>query len=178
MKNKYIFFLIFLINILNIKIFSIQNLENNLVIEKNIDFLIEIQDGLFVEGTQLDFGDIVRGTKNIIKKENFLKVNGFFNQDMEISIDFLEDEMEEQGNYVKFKIFPESVEEIEDKDFIEVYIEKIEKFELKVGEKNIPIKGEIRDVGGNVMLGRYSRTLKVSLEIKSIDPTLKLDRIK
>lgn len=166
-------FMFFFIVTSNVKAVGSHTAENSLVITKNIDFEIEVLSSLAVgvEPVELDFGDIQRNTKDLIKKETPLKFKAAFDRDVQITVEYTttDDLMIGDPNYAKYQITPVDMTNVNENDKIDVYLKRIKDFALQKGNVSIPIVGEIREVG-NIKLGEYKKTIEATVYATPVSP--------
>lgn len=174
--KKYILNKIILFLIITSYIFCQNLYENSLVIKNEIKFEIEIQDGFLIEGAELDFGNLLRGTNKTVRVKDNINLKTTYERDMIVKIQYEESESIEEEGYSKFQIFPKESNEVEENsDYLDVYIQNVEDMVLKAGEYKIPIIGEIREVGKDIKLGKYERILKANVTISSVIPSENLN---
>lgn len=177
MKLKRIIYLISFLFIITLLTAEEHRSDNSLTVTKNIDFSIEITDGIAINPAEINFGSIVRGTKGVRKKTENLKFNTSFSEDVEIQIKFLEDLSPEDEKFAKYKLILKNDENSNDaieentieENTIDVYLEKIDKLYLRKGEVDIPINAEIREVRENIKLGMYEKNIQVYVFVQTID---------
>lgn len=138
---------------------------------KNIYFRLEVEDSLFVAyNTELDFGDILKGSTGIVKARSIIKVEG--GDDINYVTAEYKDWLEDIDGWKKFAINLEEEkkkskrDENEEKTELEVYLKNFnliyEMEESKLGgkEAEIPVIGEIRGTENN-KIGNYEGNVKV-----------------
>ena len=165
MKIKYKKIIIFLM--LYSSTLGNHTIDNSLIITKDINFEVQIQDGVSIEGAYLDFGNLLRGSEEKIERDDFISFKSSFENDVIVNISFNDEDLSySDENFSKFLMKKEGSEEIN--EGLEVYIKKIESYTLKKGEVDIPIKGEIRGVPKELELGRYKKTINTNVMIYNV----------
>lgn len=163
--------------LITLEIVAMGTFENSLIISKEIKFEILLQDGVSVEPAILDFGDIVRGSRSKVIRESNLIFTSSFSEDMlvDIQFDINEDKTPDDENFAKIEI--QNVDEnkkVDEENIIDVYIKRVKHFNLKSGEINVPIIGEIREVKEDIALGKYEKNISVNVTLTLYDPSEKI----
>lgn len=177
MKKKKIlgvmFFNMFLnILLINENIYSEEYGGTNKII-KNIYFRLEVENSLFVaHDTELNFGDILKGSTGVVQKRNNIRVQG--GDEISYVIAEYKDWLEDIEGWKKFILNFEEEEKLkknienesEEKNELEVYLKdfelnyKMEESKFGGKETEIPVIGEIRGVENN-KIGSYKGVVKV-----------------
>lgn len=164
---KRIFFSIFLkLFVITTNLYAIQSMSGIPKTTKEIEFTLEVLDGVNVEPLWLDFGNILKNSNNLYTAQSYLNIEGKFQEESYISTFF--DEGVKEENYTKLEVGLEENQNITN-DKIDVYIKNVENQIIKQGDTKIPIIGEIRSVG-DIKLGRYSKNVRMNVIITPISP--------
>lgn len=165
---KQLFFSIFLkLFIVTINLYAAQTGTKIPITTKEIEFTLEVLDGVKVDPLWLDFGNILKNSTVLYKAQTYLNIEGKFQENTYITTSFAEGTQE--GNYTKLKIKAENNNSSAINNEIDVYIKNIENQIIRPGDTKIPIVGEIRSVG-NVDLGKYNKTTRMSIIMTPVSP--------
>lgn len=172
---KYILRII-LIWLVTVLVFNIIAYGENLEITNEINFEIILEDGIAIEPAQLDFGDLIRGTEQIVTRKDKLKFKTSFENNMIVDVKFSENDdlTPDDFDYAKIKVFVEDEIEEKNENYIEVYLKRVQKYLLEASEVEIPIEGEIRKISDDIKLGKYSKTINITVFVSSEDPSLSI----
>lgn len=157
-RNIILLFSIFL-KFLNIEASILKN-SNVPTTTENIEFELEVTDSLKVDPVYLDFGNILRNSKDKKTSVAYFNLSSTYDQNMLVSTSYLDGNVE--GNYTKIKVLKKENPGIT--DFLDVYLYNLKSQNLSAGAYKIPIIGEIREVG-NIALGKYEKTITMEVEI-------------
>ena len=127
---------------------------------ENIEFELEVTDTLKVDPVYLDFGNILRNSKNKKTSVAYFNLSSSYDQNMLVSTSYLDGSIE--GEYTKIKVLKKENPDVG--DFLDVYLYNLKSQNLNAGSHKIPIMGEIREVG-NIALGEYEKTITMEVEI-------------
>lgn len=167
-KKNMLFFTIIL-NFLLINSLLIAKVVNGVEVPtatREIEFELEVQDTINVEPVYLDFGNILKNSKDMVTANSYFKLAGAYAQDMFLSTSFEGGTIE--GFYTKFQVFREGNTS---GDSLDVYLYNIDSRILSSGETKIPVVGEIREVS-DIALGKYEKTVKMNVIITPVSPIL------
>lgn len=132
---------------------------------KEIEFELEVTDSLKVEPVYLDFGNILKNTKEKQTSIAYFNLSTTYEQNMLVTTSYPEGDVE--GDYTKIKV-PKK-ENPSSTDVLDVYLYNLSSQNLSAGSYKIPVIGEIREVK-NVGLGKYERTIKMDVLIQPVLP--------
>lgn len=133
-------------------------------VELNFEVIVEDSIDVGIEGAKLDFGNILKNSKQLQIAKGNIRFKTTYDKKMSITATFRDGQIE--GDYTKFELFKDGGNT---GDTLDVYLHNVEKFILLKGEDTLPIIGEIREVG-NITLGKYEKTIKVDLNISPVSP--------
>jgi|GEM_PF-6902925 len=189
-KNKVVFLSIFSI-LLTFSLISYSSIyeEGTNTIFKDIEFKLIVEDSLVVaKGSEIDFGDVLRGSTgkkigktsisiNVSKNTSYIQAQYMLGVDEEdgsrkTEIDYIGEE-----NDKKIKI--ENFDLENEKEKIDVFFHKLEdKYVVQLEqdveeiEVKIPITAEIREIE-NVKLGKYEGKMILELNVVTMNEVLK-----
>lgn len=130
----------------------------------DIEFEVEVKDTVAVDVAYLDFGNILKNSRQKISALSYLNLKTEYQKDMKMTTSFKNGTIE--GEYTKFQLNKKDGSS-NPTDLIDVYLYNIKSQTLKTGDKKIPIIGEIREVG-DISLGKYEKTVTMDIEINPI----------
>ena len=157
-RNIILLFSIFL-KFLNIEASILKN-SNVPTTTENIEFELEVTDSLKVDPVYLDFGNILRNSKDKKTSVAYFNLSSTYDQNMLVNTSYLDGNIE--GDYTKVRVSKK--ENADATDFLDVYLYNLKSQNLSAGTYKIPIIGEIREVG-NIALGKYEKTVTMEVEI-------------
>lgn len=156
----YIFFSLFaLFSLATVK--TLANIPKRTV---DIEFEIEVEGTVAVDVAYLDFGNILKNSKQKITALSYLELKTVYPNDMHMTTSFQGGTQE--GEYTKYQLVKKGGS-TNPGDIIDTYLYNIKSQVLQAGDKKVPIIGEIREVG-DVSLGEYEKTVVMNIEINPI----------
>lgn len=169
-NGKKIIFFSIVLNFLIIKNYlnGMTNALNIPIAEKRIEFELEVTDSLKVDPVHLDFGNILKNSRETQTATSYYLLSGTYNEDMFVRTSFKKGEIVQ--DYTKIKVFKK--ENGTANDYIDVYLKNLENKILSRGDHKIPVMGEIRSVG-DIALGEYEETVIMDVEITPISPIIR-----
>lgn len=157
-RNIILLFSIFL-KFLNVEASILKN-SNIPTTTKEIEFELEVTDSLKVDPVYLDFGNILKNSRDKQTSLAYFNLATTYDQNMLVTTSYQEGTIE--GDYTKIQV-PKK-ENGSAKDILDVYLYNLKSQTLSAGEHKIPIIGEIRSVG-DISLGKYEKTVKMNVII-------------
>lgn len=131
----------------------------------DIEFELEVTDSLKVDPVYLDFGNILKNSKDKQTSVAYFKLATTYNQNMLVTTSYQGGVME--GDYTKIQV-PKK-ENGSATDILDVYLYNLRSQSLSAGSYKIPVIGEIRNVG-NISLGAYEKTVTMDVIIQPMSP--------
>lgn len=162
-RNMILLFSIFL-KFLNVEASILKN-SNVPTTTKEIEFELEVTDSLKVDPVYLDFGNILRNSKDKRTSVAYFNLATTYTHDMLVSTSYQEGNIE--GEYTKIEVPKKG--DVNNLNVLDVYLYNLNSQKLSAGLHKIPIIGEIREVG-NISLGKYEKTIKMDVMIQPISP--------
>lgn len=163
-RNIILLFSIFL-KFLNVEASILKN-SNVPTTTKEIEFELEVTDSLKVDPVYLDFGNILKNTKDKQTSVAYFNLATTYDQNMLITTSYQGGVIE--GDYTKIEV-PKKTN-ASSTDVLDVYLYNLKSKNLSAGSYKIPVIGEIRSVG-DISLGEYEKTIMMDVLVQPVLPT-------
>ena len=163
-KRNVIFLFSIFLKFLNVEASILKN-PNVPTTTKEIEFELEVTDSLKVDPVYLDFGNILKNSKDKQTAVAYFYLSSTYNKNMLVSTSYPEGDREKE--YTRIKV-PKK-ENPNATDVLDIYLYNLNSQNLSAGSYKIPIIGEIREVK-DIGLGKYEKTTKMEVIVQPTSP--------